>query len=81
MAMGSRVQLLGREIRRYPSRRYLRRVASTAVAHVLRTPLNETRCGANLLRVTPEPESVLAAPRASRWLFDVELLRIGWHCR
>ena len=79
--MGSRVQLLGREIRRYPSRRYLRRVASTAVAHVLRTPVKETRCGAKLLRVTPDLESVLAEPCASRWLFDVALLSIRWHCR
>jgi glycosyltransferase involved in cell wall biosynthesis len=74
VVIGSRVALMGNDIRRSAFRHFTSRLFATAGTLVLRVPVYDTQCGAKAMRVTPSLRHALATPFVSRWAFDVELL-------
>ncbi len=71
--LGSRVNLLGRCVRRRWYRHYLGRAFATAVDLLFRFGIYDTQCGAKLVARSLAQE-IFARPCHSRWLFDIELI-------
>jgi dolichyl-phosphate beta-glucosyltransferase len=74
VAVGSRVMLMGTEIKRHLPRHLVGRLFATFAAGILQMPFYDTQCGAKYFRSTPALHAALARPFVSRWAFDIELL-------
>jgi dolichyl-phosphate beta-glucosyltransferase len=74
MVFGSRVNLLGRNVRRNLARHYIGRVFATAAACALGVGIYDTQCGAKLFRVSDGFTNRLQEPFIGGWIFDVEII-------
>ena len=74
MAFGSRVNLLGHQVRRKLFRHYIGRVFATGAAFLLGVPIYDTQCGAKVFRVSDAFIARLQEPFIGGWIFDVEII-------
>ena len=73
IALGSRVQMLGKNIRRNLFRHWFGRIVATAIGKVIKEPVYDSQCGAKLFAKETAGE-LFRDQFISKWLFDVELL-------
>ncbi|MBI4000048.1 MAG: glycosyltransferase [Candidatus Omnitrophica bacterium] len=74
IVLGSRIKLMGRDVRRHALRHYLGRIFATCASAVLKLEVYDTQCGAKMFRNTETLRAIFQAPFKSKWIFDVELL-------
>jgi glycosyltransferase involved in cell wall biosynthesis len=74
MVFGSRVNLLGRSVKRNLFRHYVGRVFATAAATALGVGIYDTQCGAKIFRVSPRFVRSLEDKFIGGWIFDVEIV-------
>lgn len=73
IVMGSRVQMLGKSIKRNLFRHWFSRVIATLICKVLDEAVYDTQCGAKFF-VKSTAELLFNEKFISSWLFDVEIL-------
>jgi glycosyltransferase involved in cell wall biosynthesis len=73
IVLGSRVQMLGKNIKRNLFRHWFSRIIATAIAKVINEPVYDSQCGAKLFSKKIAGE-LFRDKFISKWLFDVELL-------
>jgi glycosyltransferase involved in cell wall biosynthesis len=74
IAIGARVKMLGRRIRRRPVRHYAGRLFATAASVALGLAVYDTQCGAKVFRANDAVRQLFTQPLRSPWAMDVEIL-------
>lgn len=73
IVMGTRVQMLGKIIKRNLVRHWFSRIIATLICKVLNEAVYDTQCGAKLF-LRSAAEKLFIEKFLSSWLFDVEIL-------
>ena len=73
IVMGTRVQMLGKTIKRNLFRHWFGRIIATLICKVLNEAVYDTQCGAKLFTMKAAKE-LFTEKFISSWLFDVEIL-------
>lgn len=71
--LGSRVQMLGKKIKRNLFRHYIGRGIATLICRILDEPVYDTQCGLKMFR-RPIANELILEEFITKWLFDVEIL-------
>jgi len=71
---GCRIQRLGSNIKRKPTRHYLGRFFATLISHILKLHVYDTQCGAKIFRNSEMLRNAFTVPFTTKWVFDVELI-------
>jgi glycosyltransferase involved in cell wall biosynthesis len=74
IVMGSRIRILGCDIKRKATRHYLGRMFATLASLILDLYVYDTQCGAKIFKNNSELKTVFAQPFLVNWVFDVEIL-------
>lgn len=74
IVLGSRVRLLGRNVRRSFFRHYSGRGYATLASMTLRLAVYDTQCGSKIFKNTPQIKAIFSFPFTTKWVFDVEIL-------
>lgn len=70
--VGSRIKRLGADIQRNDNRSFLSLIIKFIIKKILRTPFQDTQCGAKVFHASLIP-SLFGQPFLTPWLFDVEI--------
>lgn len=73
IVLGSRVQMLGKNIQRNLFRHWFGRIIATGIGKVINEPVYDSQCGAKLF-LKETARELFETAFISKWLFDVELL-------
>jgi len=74
MVMGSRVNILGKRIRRSSGRHYLGRLFGTLASFILGQQIYDTQCGAKVFRNSEVMRGAFSQAFETGWTFDLELI-------
>ena len=74
IVVGSRINLLGRQVSRRLHRHYLGRVFATFVASGLHLGVYDTQCGAKVFRNCEDTPRLFTEPFFAGWIFDAALI-------
>jgi glycosyltransferase involved in cell wall biosynthesis len=72
--IGSRIAMVGTNIRRSVFRHYSGRAFATLVSLILGQQIYDTQCGAKVFKAEAEVKRAFSQPFLSRWAFDVEAI-------
>lgn len=72
--LGSRVKLLGYNIKRRLLRHYLGRFFATIVSLILGIQIYDSQCGAKIFKNDNTLQAIFREPFTTNWIFDVEIL-------
>lgn len=73
MIFCARIKRLGANIKRKPQRHLLGKIFATCASWILKFPINDTQCGAKILKSSIVPVA-LGEPFLTSWLFDTEII-------
>lgn len=72
--MGSRIKLIGNQVKRSLTRHYIGRIFATIISQfILKIPIYDTQCGAKIIDANLAFQ-LFKTPFKTKWLFDLELL-------
>lgn len=74
IAIGARVRLLGRRIKRRGMRHFMGRLFANCASVVLKVAIYDTQCGAKIFKDSDELRIVFGSPFWVKWIFDVEII-------
>lgn len=76
--IGSRIKMLGKEVKRSAVRHYIGRIFATYISLLLNIPVYDSQCGCKFFK-TDIIKPILPHIADKRWLFDTQMLILLYH--